>query len=157
MLTPHRVLKTKPRSSSTRRSGARRWWSCHSAAPPSHFSRRFNSDDEGVSAKWQPRRRLSGPSPSAALPLRWHPLSIPIETPAPGRGGCSRTPVSLAVLPVRWHHTPPPLMTSVHTGTRAGKGCQRRDSGARVGRGRNRSGTGFILSTRRAPPRRARR
>ena len=44
---------------------------CHSAAPPSPFSRRFNKDEEGVSSKCQSRRRLPGPphlrGPSAAV------------------------------------------------------------------------------------------
>ena len=34
---------------------------CHSAAPPSAFSRCFNSDGEGASAQWQSRRRRAPP------------------------------------------------------------------------------------------------
>ena len=34
---------------------------CHSAAPPSPFSRCFNMDEKGVSVKWHSRRRLITP------------------------------------------------------------------------------------------------
>ena len=44
------------------------------------------------------RARAGRPGwPSASLPLCWHPLSIHIETPGKGRGGCSRMTVSAAV------------------------------------------------------------
>ena len=42
----------------------------HSAAPPSPFSRRFNTDGEGVSSNWRnSRRRLAAPSPTLTCGL----------------------------------------------------------------------------------------
>ena len=48
-------LEEKPSAPSRRRD-------CHSDAPSSPFVKRFNRNGEGVSAKWQSRRRLSAPS-----------------------------------------------------------------------------------------------
>ena len=51
---------------------------CHSAAPPSPFSKRFNRDDEGVPAKWQSRRRLGSSLMQGGISLSARPGGPPL-------------------------------------------------------------------------------
>ena len=44
---------------------------CHSAAPPSPSSRRFNRDDERVPAEQQSRRRLGNATVQRCIRARW--------------------------------------------------------------------------------------
>ena len=47
----NRLSRAQERASSAFQVISRRREFCHSAAPPSHFSRRFNRDDGGVPAE----------------------------------------------------------------------------------------------------------
>ena len=75
-----RSTSNRASSRSTARPGRRQEF-CHSAAPPSHFSRCFNRDGERASAKWQNSRRWLGPtSPSQKLLAS---LGLQVLTPLP--------------------------------------------------------------------------
>ena len=60
---------------------------CHFADTPSPFCRCFNSDGEGMSAKWQSRRRLLAPSQIPHSSIKAVPSTTPLQSTAIGGGG----------------------------------------------------------------------
>ena len=62
---------------------------CHSAAPPTPFSRSFDMDGKGVSVKWQSRRGLFPPSSRQGWWSRYSNTS-PTVVPGLSTCGCGR-------------------------------------------------------------------
>ena len=96
--------------------------SLHSAAPPSPLRRRFNRDNEGVSAEWQYSRRwLGGPvRPAEVSPA--HHRAVDGEGPRRHIAGAAAEDLwPSAQLSFCWHSR----IVSVETPTKGRGGCSR--------------------------------